>query len=106
MKIKNVIASLVAITAIVGCTAAERSLASTLISVSGAACEAVFVAEDPSQAPLCTTGAQIAQAVDALAGQLVSDAGAAPGMGSPAATPTNAQVYAWLKAHGAQPVKQ
>lgn len=111
-----VVAVLLAGALVVGCTAAQQALAKTIVDDTGSVCETVFVAVDPTLAPLCTTASTIATAIESLiASHTTADAGAADaaptaarkaGTTAPAAyVPSNAEIYGWLVAHGAHPVK-
>lgn len=103
MKTISTIASLILI-AVTACTAAEVATAKTIVDVSGNVCQAVFASVDPSLDSVCTTGAAIAAAVEALVAQH-SSADAALSVSKTPYAPTQAEIYAYLVAHGATAVK-
>ena len=72
--------------------------AKTVIDTAGNVCQVVVAAVDPSLGPICTTAQAIADAIAALLAehQAMGVAGAAPSQG---------EIYNWLVAHGATPVK-
>jgi hypothetical protein len=81
-----------------------KSTETAATQAAGAVCEVIFAAEDPALAPLCTTAAQLAEALEAVLAASSADAsvqGIAPVR--PLVVDRTA-VYEWLKAHGAQPV--
>lgn len=91
---------------VVACTPAEQKTAATAIDVTGKTCEVIFVALDPALTPLCTTAEDIAVAVLNIVSTKPNDAGTDAAPGAAPNMPSNAEVYAYLKAHGAQPIKQ
>lgn len=83
-------------------TACTKTAFSSAVNAAGQVCEVVFQALDPARAPLCTTAADVAQAIAAVVGtQADGGTGASP----MSAAQVNSQVYAWLLSHGAQPLK-
>jgi len=100
MNIKSIIASFIVLGLVVGCTTAQIATAKTIVDDAGKVCEVVFVAADPTLAPLCTTAADLVEAELLVQNSIVDG-----GLGL-APAPTNAQIYAYLKAHGATTVKQ
>ena len=83
MKLISKIVTGVALMAIAaGCTGAQLQTWSTANSVGGGVCEVVFLAADPTLAPLCTTAAAVSQAIEGL---VAAQAAAASDSGAPGA---------------------
>lgn len=87
----------------IACTASTWQTIQAATNASGVACEALFVAVNPAVAPLCTTAAQIAQAIEAFVATFATVDG---GTGAMSAAAQNAWVHDWLVQHGATPVKK
>jgi hypothetical protein len=83
-------------------TACTKTAFNAAVNAAGQVCEVVFQALDPALAPLCTTAADVAQAIAAIVG---TQADGGTGVASMSAAQVNSQVYAWLLSHGAQPLK-
>lgn len=101
---KKQLSTIIALALLTGCSAAGQATAKTIVDVSGAVCEAVFTSVDPTLAPLCTTGEQIAQAIEALVAQAAAPAVALKVSPAPY-TPSNAEIYNYLVLHGATTAK-
>ena len=78
--------------------ACARVPAKTVIDTAGNVCQVVVAAVDPSLGPICTTAQAIADAIAALLAEHQA-------MGVTGAAPSQGEIYNWLVAHGATPVK-
>lgn len=93
------IALVMAFVGCVGClSASTQNTIKSVTDTAGSVCQVVFLSVDPSLAPLCTTAQDVAKAIEALIAQ------ATDGGSTGAANPSQADVYAWLAAHGARTV--
>lgn len=92
------------------CTGSQQTTLKAVTDVAGNVCQVVVTATDPSLTPICTTATEIANAIESLIGGHAAalDAGTGGVAGALAVktdyVPTNAEVYAWLVAHGAKPL--
>lgn len=90
------LAAVFAFTLLAACT---KATAKSAVDVAGNVCEVVVASVDPALPPICTTAQAVADAIVSIVG-----AHGPTGVGAAPYKPSNAEVYAWLAAHGATKV--